>query len=106
MTQNYPSSNLTRRTFIKRSVVATVAISSMTIFSGLVNAFDVTDGSSTTAPATCTVTNGITCTQTNHPKHGNGYYCPCTKNGKIYPMGAKCSVANPTQSSDITTCTA
>ncbi|QTN32415.1 twin-arginine translocation signal domain-containing protein [Akkermansiaceae bacterium] len=32
------SSNLTRRSFIKRSVVAAVAVSSMTIFSGLVRA--------------------------------------------------------------------
>jgi len=31
-------SGLTRRSFIKRSVVAAVAVSSMTIFSGLVNA--------------------------------------------------------------------
>jgi hypothetical protein len=33
-----PSNGLTRRSFIKRSVVAAVAVSSMTIFSGLVNA--------------------------------------------------------------------
>lgn len=32
------SSSLTRRSFIKRSVVAAVAVSSMTIFSGLVRA--------------------------------------------------------------------
>jgi hypothetical protein len=31
-------SSITRRSFIKRSVVAAVAVSSMTIFSGLVNA--------------------------------------------------------------------
>ena len=37
--ENEPTPNgLTRRSFIKRSVVAAVAVSSMTIFSGLVNA--------------------------------------------------------------------
>jgi hypothetical protein len=37
--ENEPTPNgLTRRSFIKRSVVAAVAVSSLTIFSGLVNA--------------------------------------------------------------------
>jgi hypothetical protein len=38
MNNDTSSSGLTRRSFIKRSVVAAVAVSSMTIFSGLVNA--------------------------------------------------------------------
>lgn len=38
MNNNLSSSGSTRRSFIKKSVVAAVAVSSMTIFSGLVNA--------------------------------------------------------------------
>ena len=38
MNQDPPPTGTTRRSFIKRSVVAAVAVSSMTIFSGLVNA--------------------------------------------------------------------
>jgi len=38
MNANQPTTGLTRRSFIKRSVVAAVALSTMTIFSGLVRA--------------------------------------------------------------------
>ena len=38
MNNDLPTSGSTRRSFIKRSVVAAVAVSTMTIFSGLVNA--------------------------------------------------------------------
>jgi anaerobic selenocysteine-containing dehydrogenase len=40
MNTNPAQTGLTRRSFIKRSVVAAVAVSSMTIFSGLVKAGD------------------------------------------------------------------
>jgi len=38
MNSSNPATGTTRRSFIKRSVVAAVAVSSLTIFSGLVNA--------------------------------------------------------------------
>ena len=45
MNNNSSSNGVTRRSFIKRSVVAAVAVSSMTIFSGLVNAANTGDSS-------------------------------------------------------------
>jgi hypothetical protein len=45
---------VTRRSFIKRSVVASVAISSMTVFTGLVNAADVRDYTGKNCPNICT----------------------------------------------------
>ncbi len=61
MNDNGSSSNLTRRSFIKRSVVAGVAVSSMTIFSGLVNA-------SVTHPSPSVKCSGSTCAWSGGPK--------------------------------------
>lgn len=82
-----PSTNsgLTRRSFIKRSVVAAVAVSSMTIFSGLVNAgvksaYDCQDSNSNGAP--CTWKGGpkkINVSQGNcYSESGGKVVCTCT----------------------------
>ncbi len=95
ITDQSTSSGLTRRSFIKRSVVAAVAVSSMTIFSGLVRADPEGEGGTATATSTsCTIDTSKGCTNTNDGKNGQGYYCPCTKSsGAIKTMGAKCDDA-------------
>jgi len=60
-TESSPS-GLTRRSFIKRSVVAAVAASSMTIFSGLVEAGGAgTTGSGNAESDSCEKGNGTIC---------------------------------------------
>lgn len=73
-------SGTTRRSFIKRSVVAAVAVSSMSIFSGLVNAEDVFGYNTTVV---------VNCVRDNH------------ENGRP----AKPDVGEPGSCPDRTTCT-
>jgi hypothetical protein len=78
-----PSPNgITRRSFIKRSVVAAVAVSSMTILSGLVNAQTSVTGSGTPKGYHCSKRSGVACFKPeNGPvdENGNAYWvCECS----------------------------
>jgi anaerobic selenocysteine-containing dehydrogenase len=85
MNDNPRSNGITRRSFIKRSVVAAVAASSMTIFSGLVNAQTSTFGSSTTTTPNgyhCSKRTGVACIKPEGgpvDENGNAYWvCDCS----------------------------
>jgi hypothetical protein len=97
MEENHSTNGLTRRSFIKRSVVTAVAVSSITIFSGLVKANPATNYPE---PNECKIDTSKGCINTDDGINGQGYYCPCTKtNGTIKVFGAKCENAsgrNPT----------
>lgn len=96
ITNSSTNSGLSRRSFIKRSVVAAVAVSSMTIFSGLVRAGgDGTVGTETVTSTSCDIDTSKGCTNTNDGKNGQGYYCPGKKSSvAIKVRGAKCDDAN------------
>jgi hypothetical protein len=89
------SNGTTRRSFIKRSVVAAVAVSTMTIFSGLVNAqTPAASGTGTGGQTPCksgtktrccidkfgTSDNGYTCSGSD----SSGYYCDRNGNNATY----------------------
>ena len=61
MNDEYPPRCLARRSFIKTSVVAAVAASSICIFSGLVNAEQPGNSGGTTPPAKCKLERATNC---------------------------------------------
>jgi hypothetical protein len=76
MNEELPPSGLNRRSFIKRSVVAAVAVSSMTIFSGLVNAQTEVSSGTQQGDAACT-----------GAQKQSKYWCEITsKNGTVYQI--------------------
>jgi hypothetical protein len=74
MNTEISNNGTTRRSFIKRSVVAAVAVSTMTIFSGLVNAQ--TPAASGTVPAgTCRSGTKTKCCSKKFGSSDHGYTC-------------------------------
>jgi hypothetical protein len=90
---NTQSSNngVTRRSFIKRSVVAAVAVSTLSIFSGLVNAAD--PAGYTVPTGTCKSGDKDKCCKDKFSGTDNAYTCTdypgyyCDKNGNSATQG-------------------
>jgi hypothetical protein len=94
MKNNQIQGGSTRRSFMKKSVVAAVAASSLTIFSGLVNADQ--EVYKADGVTTCTAMNTF-CVQTQIEGGTSEWQCPCKdSNGKIKVSGTVCDDINGT----------
>lgn len=84
------SLDTTRRSFIKKSIVASVAASNLTMFSGLVSASQYNGGPSNQGgwPSRILLPCNLNSPGGERP---DGYWCPCTDSNNTTPVwGAKC----------------